>query len=209
MNSANALHLTLASGSRYKQSVLAKLGIPFSISSPDIDESPLPHETAETLVLRLAREKALHILKTHTEIRNTEHFIIGVDQVALHNNNILGKPHTREKAIAQLKAFSAQEVVFLTGIAVCHGNGTIKSKVEKYRVAFKTLTEQQIIRYVDAESPLDCAGAFKSEGAGILLFNELAGRDINALVGMPLLAFQELMMEFNVDLFEHISENGQ
>lgn len=201
--------LILASGSRYKQSVLAKLGIPFTIASPDIDETPEDNETAERLVLRLAREKAQHILNTVNDSKLTEHYIIGVDQVALHNNRILGKPHTRENAIAQLREFSAQEVVFLSGIAVCHSNGTIKSKVEEYRVHFKALSEHQIERYIDAESPLDCAGAFKSEGAGILLFNNMVGRDINALIGMPLLAFQELMAEFDVDLFDHISDNGQ
>lgn len=200
------LKLTLASASPYKKAVLSKLGIPFEAVAPDIDETALKNESPEELVTRLATLKALKVwqeLSHHKGVEQT-HYIIGIDQVAVHNNEVLGKPGTRDKAIQQLMRFSNGEVNFLTGICLLTGPKSLDVSVEPYKVYFKELTESQIAAYIDAELPLDCAGSFKCEGQGILLFSNMQGRDPNALIGMPLMALQELLLRCGVDLFDYI-----
>lgn len=193
----------LASSSAYKKAVLSKLNIPFRTFSPDIDETPLTDETAEKLVARLSNEKALKACESDDAInKDAERYYIGVDQVAVFRNKIIGKSHTIENAIAQLSSFSGSTVTFLTGISLCNHLGKVLTHVEPYQVTFKSLTQRQIEQYVHSERPLDCAGSFKCEGQGILLFESMEGRDINSLVGMPLIAFQELCLRFDVDLFE-------
>ena len=96
-------------------------------------------------------------------------------------------------------------MTFLTGTSIINSNNVVHSYVEPFEVKFKKLTLRQIENYVASEQPLDCAGSFKCEGQGILLFENLNGRDINSLVGMPLIAFQELCLKFGIDLFELIS----
>lgn len=200
------LSLILASGSTYKKTVLAKLGLAFESISPDVDETPLPDESPTELVTRLAQSKAQKVCSDLDKKQDDERpqFIIGVDQIAVHNDNVIGKPGDIESAIKQLLNFSGQHVSFLTGICLLRNDKTLETMVEPFDVHFKPLTRRQVIRYIDAEMPLDCAGSFKCEGQGILLFSALSGRDPNALIGMPLIALQELFMRFEIDLFEYI-----
>lgn len=202
----STLKLTLASASPYKKAVLNKLGIAFEAVSPDIDETPLQNESPEELVTRLARLKALKVWQELSLQKESgqPHYMIGIDQVAVHNNEVLGKPGTRDKAIQQLLRFSNGEVTFLTGICLLTGPDSFEVSVEPYKVCFKNLTKLQITAYIDAESPLDCAGSFKCEGQGILLFSAMQGRDPNSLIGMPLITLQEQFMRFGVDLFDYI-----
>ncbi len=203
------MHLILASQSQYKKEVLAKLGIPFDTITPDIDETALAEESPEQLVVRLAKEKALKVEKSLTTSKeNGDTYIIGVDQVACFDGKILGKAGTLENARQQLGSFSGQTVEFLTGICLMKSRASALTHIEPYSVKFKTLTEQQIKRYVGAEHPTDCAGSFKCEGAGILLFDSMHGRDINSLIGLPLIALNELFAQFGVNLLEHLAENS-
>lgn len=198
----NTPHFILATSSKYKIQVFEKLGIPFRTLVPDIDESPLLNEGPSELVARLSAQKALKALELDNEQSSADNLYIGIDQVATFNNQIIGKSHTVEKAIAQLESFSGNSVTFLTGISVVNNARESFTQVEPFEVKFKSLSRTQIEKYVASEMPLDCAGSFKSEGQGILLFDDLAGRDINSLVGMPLIAFQELCFKFDIDLFE-------
>ena len=93
-------------------------------------------------------------------------------------------------------------MTFLTGISLITSAGAVHSHVEEFDVHFTELSLAQITAYVNSEMPLDCAGSFKCEGQGILLFESLSGRDINALVGMPLIALKELCLKEDVDLFQ-------
>ncbi|BDX06653.1 Maf family protein [Planctobacterium marinum] len=200
------IQVTLASGSKYKNDVLSKLGIPFHSVSPNIDESTKSGESPETLVTRLAKAKAEKVLGQSEEQRETSplRFVIGVDQVAVHKGEIIGKPGNIECAVQQLSNFSAEKVLFITGICLLSSNNQYETHVEPYEVSFKALSQRQIKQYIDAEMPLDCAGSFKCEGQGILLFSALSGRDPNALIGMPLIALQELFLRFDLDLFDYI-----
>ena len=181
--------LILASTSRYRKALLEKLGLPFECAAPEVDESPLPGESAEALVVRLAHAKANAIAD-----RFDQGLIIGSDQVCVCDGQILGKPGTVEKAVAQLMAAQGRSVTFYTGLCVLDAaSGRTEQLVEPFTVHFRTLDEAALRRYVEAELPLDCAGSFKCEGMGIVLFKGLEGRDPNALIGLPLIGLIELL----------------
>ncbi|HEH9417196.1 TPA: septum formation inhibitor Maf [Aeromonas sobria] len=182
-------NLTLASTSRYRKALLEKLGLPFDCAAPDVDERPLAEESAQALVARLARAKAQAIAD------GRDHgLIIGSDQVCVCDGRILGKPGTIDNAVAQLMAAQGRSVTFYTGLCVLDAaTGHAHQLVEPFTVHFRTLDEAAIRRYVEAELPLDCAGSFKCEGMGIVLFRGLEGRDPNALIGLPLIGLIELL----------------
>jgi len=175
--------LVLGSTSPFRKELLARLGVSFATAKPEIDESSLEGESPQALVERLAIEKAKSVGKEHPEA-----LIIGSDQVAVIDDEVLGKPGNRDNAIAQLAAASGQIVTFHTGLCLLNAaSGHLQSLVEPFRVHFRKLQREQIERYVDLEQPFNCAGSFKSEGLGISLFRKLEGDDPNALVGLPLI----------------------
>lgn len=187
--------IVLASGSAYRASLLAKLSIPFETSSPDVDESPADNEQAKALALRLSQAKAKAL-----EHLYPDHLIIGSDQVAEVDGVMLGKPGIHDKAIQQLKMCSGKRVVFYTGLCVYHSaTGEDVTTVETFEVSFRHLTDEQIDSYLKKETPYDCAGSFKCEGLGISLFEEMHGRDPNALIGLPLIALTDALLHFGVD----------
>ncbi|MDM5088691.1 Maf-like protein [Aeromonas bestiarum] len=188
--------LILASTSRYRKALLEKLALPFECAAPEVDESPLPGESAEVLVARLALAKASAIAD-----RFDQGLIIGSDQVCVCDGQILGKPGTVEKAVAQLMAAQGRSVTFHTGLCVLDAaSGRAEQMVEPFTVHFRTLDEAALRRYVEAELPLDCAGSFKCEGMGIVLFKGLEGRDPNALIGLPLIGLIELLARHGLAL---------
>lgn len=187
--------LVLASSSPYRRILLDKLQLPYSCHSPDIDESPYTDESATQLVMRLAAEKARAVAVQHPGS-----VIIGSDQVAVLNNLILGKPGTKENARKQLQQASGQRVTFLTGLCTLDTlNNYAQTEVIPFYVHFRELTAQMIENYIDKESPLDCAGSFKSEGLGIALFEKLEGEDPNALVGLPLIRLISMLNNININ----------
>lgn len=178
----NQPNIVLASTSQYRKSILDKLQIPFDLASPDCDETPLPDETPQQLVQRLALSKAksCHIDKPA--------LVIGSDQVCVIDNKIVGKPHSRENAIKQLMAARGKTISFYTGIALYNTEaGKTQVELDTFKVHFRQLTQAQIESYVDKEQPLNCAGSFMSEGLGIALFEKLEGDDPNTLIGLPLI----------------------
>jgi septum formation protein len=183
------VNLVLASTSIFRKKLLEKLDIPFQTTSPDIDERRRPGEAPTELVERLSLEKALAAAKNYPE-----HLIIGSDQVACVDDEILGKPGNFSNAKSQLSLASGKNVIFYTGLAL-HNSLTGKSQTlcEPFEVGFRKLTEAQIERYLKKEQPYNCAGSFKSEGYGITLFSRLSGDDPNALIGLPLIRLVELL----------------
>ncbi len=180
--------LILASTSRYRAELLARLRLPFDTARPEVEETPLPGEPPASLALRLAAAKAAAVAAEHPEA-----VVIGSDQVASCDGRVLGKPGAREAAIAQLQAMSGREVVFLTAVAVAGPGAAIEHALDTTTVRFRPLADDAIARYVDAETPLDCAGSFKCEGLGIALFEAIDNRDPTALVGLPLIATARLL----------------
>lgn len=182
--------LILASTSIYRQTLLKKLALPFICISPKVDETPLSQESAQELVTRLALNKAIAVAE-----KNPNSLVIGSDQVCLLNHKITGKPLNRENAIAQLTQASGQCVTFYTGLCLYNSNTKHADTIcEVFKVHFRHLTNAEIEAYVDKEQPWYCAGSFKSEGLGIALFERLEGRDPNTLIGLPLIALNEMLI---------------
>ncbi len=183
-----APRLVLASTSRYRRELLERLRLPFDTRAPGVDESPLPGETPRQLALRLAVAKAEAVA-----VREPDAWVIGSDQVAELDGAAMGKPGSRDAAIAQLTAMSGREVVFRTALSLAHGDGRRFDDEDATTVRFRRLDAGEIARYIDAEAPLDSAGSFKSEGLGIALFDAIESRDPTALVGLPLIATTRLL----------------
>lgn len=170
---------------------MSQIGVSFITDSPDIDESAHPNETAMALVERLSKEKAKAVAARHPNA-----LIVGSDQVATIDGLIVGKPHTHEAAVAQLRAASGQTLTFLTGLCV-HNAVTDQSNtlVDTVSVTFRELTDEAIERYLLIDTPYDCAGSFKMEGLGITLFSNIQCRDPNALIGLPLIGLVGLLQD--------------
>lgn len=190
------LPLLLASSSPYRRELLDRLRLPFVCASPDIDESRRPNEPAIDLVTRLAREKAMALAE-----RFPDHLIIGSDQVAVLGEQILGKPHTFERALEQLKESSGNSVSFLTGLALLNSRtGQCQVDCVPFTVHMRQLDEARISRYLHAEQPYDCAGSFKAEGLGVSLFRSTEGADATSLIGLPLIRLVDMLMNEGIEL---------
>lgn len=181
--------IVLASTSPFRKQLLDKLGIDFITVSPDVDEKALPNETPEQLVARLSEAKAKILADQYPDA-----LIIGSDQVAVVDGQILGKPQVHEKAFEQLKRAAGKRVAFLTGLCVFNTKSR-RSQVDvvPYYVVFRDLTDKQIENYLQREQPYNCAGSFKSEGLGIALFERLEGDDPNTLIGLPLIRLVRML----------------
>ncbi|WP_375753358.1 Maf family protein [Vibrio sp. HN007] len=188
-------NLILASTSPFRKSILDKLGVNFTTTAPNFDETPIKGESPELLVKRLAIGKAKSCSTREDAL------IIGSDQVCVIDGEIVGKPKTREKAIKQLVSASGKKIVFYTGIAL-YNTQTGKELVEldTFTVHFRELSRAQIENYIDREQPLNCAGSFKSEGLGIALFKKLEGKDPNTLIGLPLICLIDMLAKEGLDV---------
>ncbi|MHC8410181.1 Maf family protein [Pseudomonas sp. Hz4] len=190
------LPLLLASSSVYRRELLTRLQLPFTCSSPNIDESHRPDESAVELVKRLAEEKARALAGSHPT-----HLIIGSDQVAVLGDRLIGKPHTFEKAREQLLAASGTRVTFLTGLALLNSQtGVCQVDCVPFTVHMRTLDPSRIERYLHAEQPYDCAGSFKAEGLGVSLFQSTEGPDATSLIGLPLIRLVDMLLAEGVQI---------
>jgi septum formation protein len=187
--------LVLASTSPYRRELLQRLGLPFTTAAPDVDESALPGETPAALVQRLAECKARAVG------RHRAGLIIGSDQVASTGSDLLGKPGTHERAVAQLQSLSGKTVTFHTGLCLLDtAKDTLQLDEVPFSVEFRKLTAAQIERYLRREQPYNCAGSFKSEALGITLFARMRGDDPTALIGLPLIRLTDMLAAAGVTL---------
>jgi septum formation protein len=188
--------LVLASTSHYRRSLLERLGLAFEVADPGVDEARRPGEPPDAMAKRLARAKALSVAG-----RFPGALIIGCDQVAHCDGEILGKPGTHENAVRQLRALSGREAVFHTAVCVHDArNSATRVRVVPCRVGFRRLDDAQIESYLAKEQPYDCAGSAKSEGLGIALISRIEGEDPSALVGLPLIALVDLLRGQGLDV---------
>ena len=175
--------LVLGSTSRYRQELLQRLRIPFTVAAPDVDETPQPGEAPAALAQRLALAKARAVAAAFPEA-----VVIGSDQVADLDGLPLGKPGSHERAVAQLRQMRGRTVIFQTAVAVvCKASGFEQASLAEVKVRFRQLSDDAIENYLRAEQPYDCAGSAKSEGLGIALLESIDSDDPTALVGLPLI----------------------
>ncbi len=188
------MNIVLASTSAFRKAVLEKLDLPFDTRSPQTDETRFEGESPQQLVERLAVAKAKAVAGTCGNA-----LIIGSDQVAVIDGEILGKPGSHEKAVKQLQQVSGKTVRFFTGLCLLSAaTGNYQREVVPFDVVFRKLTDAQIENYLQKEKPYNCAGSFKSEALGICLFEKLQGDDPNTLVGLPLIRLVRMLEQEGV-----------
>jgi septum formation protein len=188
--------LILGSTSAYRRELLGRLNIPFSVESPDVDETPLPGEHPADLALRLALAKANAVAA-----RFPDCVVIGSDQVADLDGLALGKPGTHERATLQLRQMRAKRVIFHTAVAVvCLDTGFSQHALAPVKVQFRALDDADIENYLRIEQPYDCAGSAKSEGLGITLLDAIDSDDPTALIGLPLIRTSRMLRAAGIPL---------
>ena len=188
--------VVLGSTSRYRRELLERLRIPFTVSAPGVDETPLPGEAPQALARRLALAKALAVAALHPDA-----VVIGSDQVADLAGQALGKPGEHARAVQQLRKMRGQTVVFQTALAVvCLASGYEQVDLAEVRVVFRDLSDDEIEAYLQAEQPYDCAGSAKSEGLGIALLESIDNDDPTALIGLPLIRTARMLRQAGVKL---------
>jgi len=176
--------------------LLERLGLEFETCSPEIDETRREGEAAEDLAARLAGQKARAVARDKPTA-----IVIGSDQVAICRGQIIGKPGSVSHAIGQLQGFSGKSVQFLTAISViCVETQFRQDRITSTDVCFRELSEAEIERYVNIDQPLDCAGSFKSERAGISLLKSMTSDDPTAIIGLPLIALSQALREAGFQL---------
>ena len=199
--------IVLASSSKYRREILARIGLTHTCDSPNIDETPRVDETAAELVARLSAAKAAAVAARHPDA-----LIIGSDQAgqlppsANHKsdatgNAIIGKPRDHLHAVRQLQAMSAATLELYSGVALLDArNGDCQTAVENYSVTFRQLDDALINRYLTAEQPYQCCGSLKAEGMGIALLKKIRGDDPNALLGLPVIRLVDMLKAVGVEL---------
>jgi septum formation protein len=194
---ADGRRLILASTSIFRKRLLRQLELPFISVSPGTDETPLAGETAPALTARLAALKARAVAE-----RESGALVIGSDQVAVLDDEIIGKPGNHERAVAQLSRASGKTVIFYTGFCLIDSDSNREQlSVERFEVTFRKLTAAQTDRYLRRDQPYQCAGSFKAESLGIALFEKLTGDDPNSLIGLPLIRLVTMLQTENIELF--------
>jgi septum formation protein len=182
--------LILASGSAYRRLLLERLGLPFSVVGPNVDETARPGERPAETSLRLAEAKARAVGATHPRA-----LVIGSDQIAEFAGAALGKPRDPAEALQQLRAMRGRSVVFHTGLALLNtGTGRLQTALVDVTSTFRNLGDAELQSYLDRDHPFDCAGSVKVEALGISLFTRVASDDPTALIGLPLIRLTDMLL---------------
>lgn len=194
MPTAFSRRLILASTSPYRRELLQRLRLPFETLAPETDEQPQPGESPAATSMRLALAKAMDVARRHPEA-----VVIGSDQVAECDGRALGKPHTHDRAVAQLQLMSGRAVVFHTAVAVVCGAEVLGCERVPVTVEVRTLTASDIETYLRLDRPYDCAGSARCETLGIALLERIVSDDPTALIGLPLIVTARLLRRAGID----------
>ncbi len=187
--------LILGSTSIYRRELLGRLRIPFTVVAPGVDESARANERPAEIAVRLALTKARTVARQHPDA-----VVIGSDQVAELDGVAVGKPGDHQRATEQLRLMSGREVIFHTAVAVVYAKRDFEgSDLARVAVRFRSLTDDEIERYLQIEQPYDCAGSAKSETLGIALLQAVESDDPTALIGLPLIRTCALLRRAGLD----------
>lgn len=190
------MDIVLASSSPYRKQLLKRIVESFECASPDINESQQASESFEEMAERLSINKAQALAE-----RFPNSLIIGSDQVACIDRQILRKPLNKQTNFEQLKSCQGKTAFFHTGLCLLNtSTGKTQSCVESYQTQFRTLSDTQLINYIEKEQAYDCAGGFKMEGLGIALFDKIQGDDPNILIGLPLIRLISMLSNEGIEV---------
>ncbi|MEQ1532378.1 MAG: septum formation inhibitor Maf [Sideroxydans sp.] len=192
----NSQPIILASTSIYRSQLLATLQLKFQTAAPEVDETPLANESALQTSQRLSQIKAQAVAEQYPDA-----LIIGSDQVALLNDQQLGKPMTHDNAVRQLRAMRGNRVIFYTAVSLLNARtADMQTALVTTQVDFRQVSDDEIERYLLKEQPYHCAGSAKSEGLGIALIQRIQGDDPNALIGLPLIKLVDMLKKQGVSI---------
>lgn len=179
--------LILASTSKYRQELLSRLAYKFTAQAPVIDEEKEkdPALSPQALAEKLALLKA-------ASLKGTDRVVIGGDQLVSFEGRIIGKSHTAEKAVEQLMSMQGKTHELITAICVFNGDAVIPY-TDITRMHMKKLSREQVERYVQLDMPTDCAGSYKIEKHGIMLFDKIESQDFTAIQGLPLIELSKIL----------------
>jgi len=193
MQNPSAPSIVLASASPYRRGLLDRFLDDYQSVSPDIDESNPDGLSAKKLARQLARQKAETVSRTARDS-----LIIGADQLAVLDGQVLGKPGDHQKAVEQLMAASGQAVTFRTAVCVLDPVGRTRYEhTDKTVVRFRQFDRRLVETYLRHDEPYDCAGSFKIEGAGFVLLESVRTDDPTALIGLPMIWVSDLLLELD------------
>lgn len=191
MQNPSAPAIVLASASQYRRGLLDRFLDEYDAVSPDIDESNGEGLSPKKLACHLARKKAETVAMTARDS-----LIIGADQLAVLGDRVLGKPGDHQKAIEQLLAASGHSVKFLTAVCILDPVGRTRYEhIDKTEVRFRQFDRRLAEAYLRHDQPYDCAGSFKIEGAGFVLFEAVRTDDPTALIGLPMIWVADVLLE--------------
>ena len=183
MQNPSAPRIVLASSSSYRQGLLDRFLDDYETVSPGLDERARDNENPRELAQRLAREKAEAV-----SVKHRDSLIIGADQLAVLGDTVLGKPGDHQRAVEQLLAASGQSVTFLTAVCALDPNTRARYEhVDETTVRFRQFDRRLADTYLHHDQPYDCAGSFRIEGAGFVLFESVSTDDPTALIGLPMI----------------------
>ena len=192
--------LVLASTSPFRRELLGRLGVPFEVAAPDVDETPLPDEKPDDTAQRLSVLKAKAVAEKFPDA-----LIIGSDQVALLEGEQLGKPGTHDKAVEQLKRMRGKAMEFHTALTVYNAKtGSVQTANVPVRLVMRDYTDAQIEAYLKKDQPYNCCGSAKSESLGIALIARFETEDPTALVGLPLIKLTEMLANEGLDVLTYL-----
>lgn len=198
------MKLVLASTSPYRRELLSRLGVPFAVAAPDVDETPLPGERPDDTALRLAVLKARAVAG-----RFPDALIIGSDQVALLEGEQLGKPGSHDKAVQQLRRMRGKALEFHTALALLNSRSDqARTAVVPVRLVMRDYSDAQIEAYLRRDQPYNCCGSARSESLGIALIARYETEDPNALVGLPLIKLTEMLAEEGLDVLTYSGDEA-
>ncbi len=191
MQNPSAPPIFLASSSRYRRGLLNRFLDEYEAVSPEIDESNVEDLGPQDLASHLARKKAEAV-----SINAREALVIGADQLAVLDGQVLGKPGDHQKAIEQLLAASGKTVTFLTAVCILDPVGRTRHEhVDHTSVRFRQFDRRLAEVYLRHDEPYDCAGSFKLEGAGFVLFESVNADDPTALIGLPMIWVADRLLQ--------------
>ncbi len=192
----NSQPIVLASTSIYRSQLLSTLQLAFQTASPNVDETPIVGESAKQTAQRLSQLKAQAVAAQYPNA-----LIIGSDQVALLDDQQLGKPLTHDNAVRQLRVMRGKTVDFYTAVSLLNAlTKDMQTALTVTRVSFRDISDDEIERYLRKEQPYHCAGSAKSEGLGIALIKRIQGDDPNALIGLPLILLIDMFKKQGVEI---------
>ena len=193
--------IVLGSTSRYRRELLERLGLPFEVRAPEIDETPHPDEAPIGLATRLAHAKAFAVA---AQAGDRDVIVIGSDQVADLDGRPPGKPGSHKGAQAQLRSMSGRTVTFHTAVTIARPQTQQHwQALDTVHVHMRTLSDDDIEAYLHLEQPYDCAGSAKVEGLGITLIERIESDDPTALIGLPLISVTRLLRLAGLDVLRH------